>query len=84
MCIKLTPEKRRAKRVPFKFEGTSKGNYSIASFQGLNKNETFDRDTSGWPIEPFGTYKTFEFALQFDNVTFLPDKDIKGIEIKIE
>lgn len=81
--IKLAPEQRKAKRVPFKFEGIPKGNYFIVSFQDLNKNEKLDRDNTGWPLEPFGTYKTVEFALQWDNVKFLVDKDITGIEIKM-
>ncbi|GAG42020.1 unnamed protein product, partial [marine sediment metagenome] len=82
--IKLKPEQRKGKRVPFKFEGIPKGNYFIVSFQDLNKNEKLDRDTSGWPVEPYGTYKTFEFVLQWDRDKFLVDKDIKGIEINIE
>jgi hypothetical protein len=43
-----------------------------------------DRDYSGVPVEPFGTYKKFEFALQWDRDTFLVDKDITGITITIE
>ena len=84
MYIKLTPEQRKAKSVPFKFEGIPKGNYFLVAFQDLNKNEKLDRDTSGWPVEPFGTYKKIEFALQWDRDTFLVDKDITGIKITIE
>jgi hypothetical protein len=84
MYIKLTPEQRKAKRVSFKFEGIPKGNYFLVAFQDLNKNEKLDRDTSGYPVEPFGTYKTFEFAVQWDNVKFLVDKDIAGIKINLE
>ena len=84
MYIKLTPEQRKAKRVSFKFEGIPKGNYFLIAFQDLNKNEKLDRDTSGYPVEPFGTYKKFEFAFQWDRDTFLVDKDITGIEINLE
>ena len=84
MYIKLTPEQREAKRASFKFEGIPKGNYFLVAFQDLNKNEKLDRDTSGYPVEPFGTYKKFEFAFQWDRDTFLVDKDITGIEINLE
>jgi uncharacterized protein (DUF2141 family) len=84
MYIKLTPEQRKAKRVPFRFEGIPKGNYFLVAFQDLNKNEKLDRDTSGWPVEPYGTYKTFEIALHWDRDKFLVDKDITGIKINIE
>jgi hypothetical protein len=84
MYIKLTPEQREAKRVSFKFEGIPKGNYFLVAFQDLNKNEKLDRDTSGYPVEPFGTYKKFEFALQWDRDIFLVDKDITGIKINLE
>ena len=47
MYIKLTPEQRKAKRVPFKLEGIPKGNYFIFAFQDLNKNERLDRDYTG-------------------------------------
>jgi len=83
MCIKLTPEQRKAKRVPFEFEGIPKGNYFLLVFQDLNKNEKLDREI-GSPTEPFGTYKTFEFVLQWDNVKFLVDQNITGIKITIE
>ena len=82
--IKLTPEQRKAKKIPFKFEGIPKGNYFIVSFQDLNKNEKLDRDYSGVPVEPYGSYKKFEFAFQWDRDTFLVDKDITGIKITIE
>ena len=81
--IKLTPEQRKAKSAPFKFEGIPKGNYMIYSFQDLNKNEKLDRDTSGLPVEPFGIYKTTEFAVQWDRDKFLADKDITGIKIEM-
>jgi hypothetical protein len=84
MYIKLTPEQRKAKRVSFKFEGIPKDNYMLVAFQDLNKNEKMDRDYSGVPVEPFGTYKKFEFALQWDRDTFLVDKDITGITITLE
>ena len=84
MYIKLTSEQRKAKRVSFKFEGIPKGNYFLVAFQDLNKNEKLDRDTSGYPVEPYGTYKKFEFAFQWDRDTFLVDKDITGIEINLE
>ena len=82
--IKLTPEQRKAKRVPFKFEGIPKGNYFLVAFQDLNKNEKLDRDAHGWPAEPYGSYKKFEFAVQWDRDKFLVDKDITGIKINIE
>ena len=82
--IKLTPEQRKAKRVPFKFEGIPKGNYFLVAFQDLNKNGKLDRDTGGWPVEPIGTYKIIEIALQWDREKFLVDKDITGIKITIE
>ena len=84
MYIKLTPEQRKAKRVSFKFEGIPKGNYFLVAFQDLNKNEKLDRDYSGTPVEPYGSYKKFEFAFQWDRDTFLVDKDITGIKITIE
>ena len=84
MYIKLTPEQRKAKRVPFKFEGIPKGNYFLIAFQDLNKNEKLDRDAHGWSAEPIGTYKTFELTVQWDRVKFLVDKDITGIKINIE
>ena len=84
MYIKLTPEQSKAKQVPFKFEGIPKGNYFLVAFQDLNKNEKLDRDTSGWPVEPLGTYKKIEIALQWDRDKFLVDKDITGIKITIE
>ena len=82
--IKLTPEQRKAKRVPFKFEGIPKGNYFLVAFQDLNKNEKLDRDYMGVPVEPYGSYKKFEFAVQWDRDKFLVDKDITGIKINIE
>ena len=84
MYIKLTPEQRKAKRVSFKFEGIPKGNYFLVAFQDLNKNEKLDRDTSGYPVEPFGTYKKFEFAVQWDREKFLVDQNITGIKIDLE
>ena len=84
MYIELTPEQKKAKRVSFKFEGIPKGNYLLSAFQDLNKNEKLDRDYMGTPVEPFGTYKKFEFALQWDRDKFLVDKDITGIKITIE
>jgi len=84
MYIKLTPEQRKSKRVSFKFEGIPKGNYLLVAFQDLNKNEKLDRDYMGAPVEPFGTYKKFEFALQWDRDKFLVNKDITGIKITIE
>jgi len=84
MYIKLTPEQRKAKRVSFKFEGIPKGNYFLVAFQDLNKNEKLDRDHIGYPVEPYGSYKKVEFALQWDRDTFLVDKDITGIKINIE
>ena len=84
MYIKLTPEQRKAKGVPFKFEGIPKGNYFIISFQDLNKNGKLDRDPEGRPVEPYASYKTFVFVVQWDNVKFLVDKDITGIKINIE
>ncbi len=82
--IKLTPEQRKAKRVPFKFEGIPKGNYFLVAFQDLNKNEKLDRDYMGAPVEPYGSYKKFEFAVQWDRDKFLVDKNITGIKINIE
>jgi hypothetical protein len=84
MYIKLTPEQKKAKRVSFKFEGIPKGNYLLVGFQDLNKNGKLDRDYMGTPVEPFGTYKKFEFALQWDRDKFLVDKDMTGIKITIE
>ena len=84
MYIKLTPEQSKAKQVPFKFEGILKGNYFLVAFQDLNKNEKLDRDTRGFPVEPFGTYKIIEIAVQWDREKFLVDKDITGIEINLE
>ena len=84
MYIKLTPEQRKAKGVPFKFEGIPKGNYFIISFQDLNKNGKLDRDAHGRPDEPYGSYKKFEFAIQWDREKFLVDKDITGIKINLE
>ena len=84
MYIKLTPEQRKAKKVPFKFEGRPKGNYMLYAFQDLNKNKKLDRNWEGMPVEPFGTYKKFEFSTQWDKNKFIVDKDITGIKINIE
>jgi len=53
--IKLTPEQRKAKRVPFEFEGIPKGNYFILSFQDLNKDGKLDTHPEGWHAEPWGS-----------------------------
>ena len=83
MYIKLTPEQRKAKKVPFKFEGIPKDNYFLVAFQDLNKNEKLDRSPQGMPAEPYGSYKTFEIAFNWDRDKFLVDKDITGIKIKM-
>jgi len=85
MYIKLKPEQKKAKQVSFKFDGIPKGNYMLYAFQDLNKNEKLDRDAnSGWPVEPWGTYKKIEFATQWNRDKFLVDKNITGIKINIE
>lgn len=82
--IKLTPEQKKAKGVPFQFEGIPRGIYLLFAFQDLNKNGKLDRDGDGYPKEPFCTYKKFEFHLQWDRDSFLVDKDVSDIKITLE
>ena len=81
--IKLTPEQRKAKKFPFKFKQIPKAIYIIVAFEDLNKNKKLDREGAS-PAEPYGTYKKFEFAPEWDKVKFIVDKDITGIKINIE
>jgi hypothetical protein len=83
MYIKLTPEQRKAKKFPFKFERIPKVIYFIVAFEDLNKNKKLDREVA-WPVEPYGTYKKFELAPEWNKVKFIVDKDITGIKINIE
>lgn len=78
--IKLTPEQKKAKQVSFKFDGIPKNNYFLIAFQDLNNNGKLDRDYWGVPEEPYGSYKKFEFAVQWDRDSFLLDKDFTEIK----
>lgn len=84
MSIKLTPEQRKAKKVPFKFEGIPKGSYFIVAFQDLNENKKLDGHFDGHAAEPVGTYKKSSFLDSWDKRQFMLDKDIRGIKINIE
>jgi hypothetical protein len=84
MYIKLTPEQRKAKKFPFKFKKIPKGIYFIVAFQDLNKNKKLDREGGTRPVEPYGTYKKFEFFPDWNQLKFIVDKDITGIKINIE
>jgi hypothetical protein len=81
--IKLTPEQIKAKKFPFEFKKIPKGIYFIVAFEDLNKNKKLDRQGS-LPTEPYGAYKKFEFAPEWDKIKFIVDKDITGITINIE
>jgi len=71
---------KKAKQVSFKFDGIPKNNYFLIAFQDLNNNGKLDRDYWGVPEEPYGSYKKFEFAVQWDRDSFLLDKDFTEIK----
>jgi hypothetical protein len=61
ICINLTTEQVKSKKVPFKFVGIPKGNYFVLAFQDFNENKKLDRHYDGSAAEPVGTYKKSNF-----------------------
>ena len=54
--IKITDDLVKADKIPFKFEGIKKGEYSIIAYQDKNKNGKLDRLIGGQIAEPLGLY----------------------------
>ena len=81
--IRLTPELKKAGRVPFCFNNVPKGTYCILGYQDVNKNGRLDFGNVRNPIEPYGYYEYPLTWTTWSTISFDVNKDIKGIEFTI-
>ena len=67
--IELTPDQKKAGRVPFQFTGIPRGTYGLAAFRGPAK-------------APRSSYKLEQLNARWDDIKIDVNRDIRNLKIK--